>query len=118
MEITDAMVEKLASLISDALQKDFREYYLTGRLRDTITVGKGANGGVVVNVPADAYDVDLYMRKRVVVNRPDLGSYAQLVNVTGGFSGIHKGYVERALDMAIWAWLKYYKLEAEVVSNG
>lgn len=117
MEITDAMVEKLASLISDGLRGDFEEYYLTGRLRDTITVRKGAGGSVVINIPAEAYDVDIFMKKHVVVNRPDLGSYAQLVNETGGFSGIHKGYVERALDMAILAWLRYYKLQAEVVNG-
>ena len=117
MEITDAMLEKLASLIKDALQEGFREYYLTGRLRDTISVSKGGDGSVIVHIPADAYDLNLYRATHVIVNRPDLGSYAQLVNITGGLSHRHIGYVEHALDVAILTWIRYYKLDAEV-SNG
>lgn len=117
MKITDEMVERLGKYISDALKEDFRTVYLTGRLRDTITVRKAGNGSVEVHIPAEAYDVGKYKAEHVIVNRPDLGSYAELVNKTGGLSHKHVGYVERALDTAIWRWLKYYKIEAEV-SNG
>ncbi len=117
MKITDEMVETLALYLVDALQEDFRQVYLSGNLRDTIYVRKGSGGSVQICIPAESYDLQRYRRERVMVPRPDLGSYAEMVNKTGGLSGKHVGYVERALDAAIWRWLRYYKIDAEV-SNG
>lgn len=117
MEITDAMLESLALYLVDALQEDFRQVYLSGNLRDTIYVSKGGNGSIKVHIPAEAYDLSKYRAERAFVSRPDLGSYAEAVNKTGGLSHKHIGYAERAIDTAISRWLKYYKIDAEV-SNG
>ncbi len=118
MEAMDGMAEKLASLIRDAVRADFEAIHLTGKLRDTVTVEKSPDGGVVVKIPAEAYDLGKLLRSGVIVPRPDLGSYAELVNKTGGLSRMHKGYVERAIDRALVAWLKYYGIKAEVLEDG
>lgn len=118
MKVTDEMVERLASLIKDAVRDDFETVHLTGRLRDTVTVERSQDGAVVVNIPAEAYDLGKALSTGVIVPRPDLGSYAELVNETGGLSGTHKGYVERAIERALVAWLKYYEVKAEVLEDG
>lgn len=117
MEITDEMLEKLALYLVDALQGDFRQVYLSGNLRDTIYVTKGKSGSIKVHIPAEAYDLNKYRAEHAFVSRPDLGSYAELVNKTGGLSGKHVGYVESAINMAVSRWLSYYKIGAEV-NNG
>lgn len=117
MKVTDEMVEKLALYLVDALQEDFRQVYLSGNLRDTIYVKKRSGGSVQICIPAESYDLQRYRCERVMVPRPDLGSYAEMVNKTGGLSRKHVGYVERAMSTAISRWLKYYKISAEV-SNG
>lgn len=89
----------LPECIYDNIVKDFQRVHLSGNLSGTIH-GSIKPGHSVLVIPADTYDISLYRMEKVVVYN-GIGSYASEVSHTGGFSGVHVGYDERAIDQAI-----------------
>ena len=81
------------------IERDFELVHLSGNLVDTMR-GPLTGGRGKLEIPADTYDISLYRAEKVIVYN-GIGSYASEVSKTGGFSGVHVGYDERAIDKAI-----------------
>ena len=94
---------ELGEMIRKEIEKDFENVHLTGNLAKTIEV-KYDNEKVWVEIPADMYDLGLYLKNKVI-NFLGKGSYAQEVNKKGGLSKKHSGYVERAISNSIDMWV-------------
>lgn len=97
-------MQLLAMKIRDKLREDFIELHLTGNLMETIQINKTGTG-FEIEIPAEIYDLKTWYEKGVIVYTGN-GSYAQDVDVEGGFSGKHKNYVEDAIKEAISEWVK------------
>ena len=97
--------QRLARMIADKVREDFLEVHLSGNLMNTISTYHDGAGDFVVSVPALKYDLDLYRKKGVTVTLPGKGSYASEVDKSGGFSGKHKNYAERAVFSGIEEWM-------------
>ena len=103
----------LASYIVSELEKEFDRYYLSKNLINTIDVKFQDYGKkVIIDIPAQIYDVALYKKSGVILYKG--GSYAQKINETGGYSGKHKGYVEKCISNAIKKFLKEYKINGKI----
>lgn len=102
----------LASEIINGLKDEFAEVFLSGNLRDTIKVNINANS-IVIDIPAEMYDIEKYKDEGVIIYSGN-GSYAQAVNITGGFSGKHTNYLENQITNAINRWIKKHGLKARV----
>ena len=106
---------ELAKLIHRELVEEFSTIYLSGNLRDTIKVsydGKSAT----VEIPAEMYDLKLFKEEGAIVYTGK-GSYAEAVNKKGGFSGSHKNYVERAIELAIFTWMKSNGIKGRITND-
>lgn len=128
--------ESLNKSIVKNVKENFRKVYLTHNLANTINteiekstsalyifdqvaVGTPPLKLLTIHIPAVRYDLDKWFNDHVVVHTPEKGSYAQEVNVQGGFSGLHKGYVEQAIISAIlpsvksagFGMSKYYNIK-------
>lgn len=110
--ITQQMLQDLANEIQANLKADFKKVFLSGNLRDTIRIVNTGNA-VQIEIPAEMYDVNQFMQNQVIVFTGQ-GSYASEVDITGGFSGKHKNYVQRAINKAINVWLKKHNLKGRV----
>ena len=113
MIITDEMKKELAILIQEELKKEFETVHFTGNLMNTIKIYK-TDKGWNVDIPAERYLFSEYVRKGVLIKYGHGGSYASKINTTGGFSGKHKGYVERCIDAAVIKWLSKYQIRGKV----
>lgn len=107
------LLEELAEMIKNNIKSDFEKVHLSGNLMNTIKVSYNADG-FQVEIPAEMYDIALY-KKDKVLKFTGKGSYAQEVNETGGHSGKHKNYVERAIETAINEWIKKNNLNVKGV---
>lgn len=106
---------ELAKLIHRELVEEFSTIYLSGNLRDTIKVsydGKTAT----VEIPAEMYDLKLFKEEGAIVYTGK-GSYAEAVNQKGGFSKSHKNYVERAIELAIFTWMKNNGIKGRITND-
>ena len=112
MIYNDKDLKILADLIAKYIREDFEEIHLSGNLMDTIMVTR-TTLGFDIDIPAFLYDINTYRKKGVIVYEQS-GSYAQEVNITGGFSGKHVNYVERAIEKAIKEWLVKMKVSGKV----
>lgn len=102
--MTDKEKRRLADMIAGRIADNFATVYLSGNLANTIRVEEGKDGLRVI-VPAVRYDLQEYMKNKVIVYLEGQGSYAEAVNKRGGFSKKHKGYVEKAIEEGITQWL-------------
>ena len=106
------MSDKLRKGMQKDIKADFKEVHLTGNLAkttwsETLMQPYGTNfidkdfakgkKVAVVHIPAVRYDIRKWYEESVLEFHPEWGSYAQAVNVTGGFSHYHVGYVEDAI---------------------
>lgn len=106
---------ELAKLIHRELVDEFSTVYLSGNLRDTIKVsydGKSAT----VEIPAEMYDLKLFKKEGAIIYTGQ-GSYAEAVNKKGGFSKSHTNYVERAIELAIFTWMKNNGIKGKIVND-
>lgn len=119
------------------IKRDFRKIHLSGNLMDTVTVewlsspqdhiifglieaGEFLEKPVkvaTVHIPAVRYDLKRYREDMVVIHHPEWGSYAQEVNITGGFSGKHIGYVENAIYKALATSIRSAKINASKIGQ-
>lgn len=105
-------LESLATVIYNAYQYNFQMVHLSGNLADTMKiVPKG--DAVEIHIPAKRYNMAEYRRTKAIVYNGK-GSYAQKVNQTGGFSGIHKGYIENGILSSITEYLAIIGKKGEV----
>lgn len=110
--ITQLQLNKLAQKIRNKIKEDFKDIHLSGNLMDTITIEQIPDG-YRVTVNAKMYDISKFKKEGIIVYN-NKGSYAQEVDVTGGFSGKHKDYIERAVTESLQEWLRENNLDAEV----
>lgn len=108
MEITQNMKTALAVLIIKNIEINFMKKHITKNLVNTIKINQKKNGDLEIDIPAKIYDLSLWNSKKTVVYTGQ-GSYANLVNTTGGFSRTHKDYIEIAIDKAISEWIQQIK---------
>ena len=107
------MLNQLAEIIKSKIKDNFEEIHLSGNLMNTIEI-KRTVGGFSVEIPAKLYDIAFY-KKEKVIKYTGLGSYAQLVNTSGGFSNVHINYVEKAIQESIQEWIKTYNLNVKEI---
>lgn len=113
MKVTEQMKLDLAELIVQSLQKEFEIVHYTGNLMNTIKIIETENG-VAVEIPAERYLFSAYRKKGVIVPYGFGGSYASKIDKTGGFSGKHKGYVEKCINEAITKWMFKHQIKGRV----
>lgn len=115
--------ESLNRNIVKNMKENFKKVYLTHNLAKTIyseienpinafyiyenvSVWAPPSKLIAIHVPAVRYDLDKWYKDHVVVHTPEKGSYAQEVDIKGGFSGLHRGYVEQAIISSILPSIK------------
>lgn len=103
----------LANKIKAKIRQEFVNIHLSKNLMDTIEV-KRTTMGYEIEIPAEIYDLDKWYNEKVIVYTGE-GSYAQQVNIEGGFSGTHQNYVEKAIQDAINEWIKERKYNVKKV---
>lgn len=108
----DKDLQILADLIKKNIQEDFTDVHLTGNLMNTIKITR-TTLGFEIDIPAELYDLNVWYEKKVIVHT-NQGSYAQIVNEEGGFSGQHINYVERSITKSINEWLQKIGRKARV----
>lgn len=113
MVISQELKQALAEKIIFYIKQEFAQIYFSHSLADTVKIDVDDDGKVTVEIPAPVYDIDLYKKKKQLVYK-GTGSYAEEVNVKGGFSGKHVGYAERAVSRAISDWMKENNLEGRL----
>lgn len=102
---TKPYCDLLKYYIVEQLKYEFAEIFLSHNLIDTMEI-KEINEGYIIDIPAEVYDIDIYRNKKVIVYTGE-GSYADEVDISGGFSGLHKNYVDRAVSKSIKTWRKW-----------
>lgn len=99
----ETLKESLARILAEEFSEEFRAVHLSGQLLKSIKVSKDDADNYMVRIPPQIYDIAFYRRYKVIKNI-STDSYALDVNLTGGFSGLHKDYVQKCLSRAIMRW--------------
>ena len=113
MKVTEEMKKDLVKLIVENFKKEFFTVHFTGNLMDTIEIHQ-TEDGIAVEIPAMRYSFEKWEKEGVIVPYEKGGSYASQVDKTGGFSGKHKGYVDKCIDLAISQWLTKYHINGRI----
>lgn len=104
--------QSLAEIIIKHFQAEFGTIHLSRNLIDTIRVYP-IKGGYEVKIPAQIYDIGLYRRTGAILYVGN-ASYASQVDKDGGFSGTHRGYINRCINNAIQEWKAINHIKAEI----
>lgn len=136
--IAEVFHKKFITETKKNIKRDFQKIHLSGNLMDTVTVewlsspqyhflidGLIESGEflekpvkvAIVHIPAVRYDLKRYREDMVIIHHPEWGSYAQEVNITGGFSGRHVGYVENAIYQALATSIRSAKVNASKIGQ-
>lgn len=115
MRVSANEARTLLLFIKEEIEKNFRYAHLSENLINTIEI-KLTETGFELIIPASMYDLDKFINSGVVVYTGE-GSYAEAVNISGGFSGTHKGYVETAVNTAISRWINAMSDKYKMVSK-
>lgn len=108
-----SLKESLANILADTFRDEFKAVHLSGQLLRSIKVTRDDVGNYMVEIPPQIYDIAYYRRYKVI-KTVSSDSYAIDVNLTGGFSGLHKDYVSRCLSNAISRWAMNNNLKTEI----
>lgn len=114
MMFNDKQLMKLAELVQKYIKEDFEAVHLSGNLMETIKINRTATS-IEIEVPAERYDIKRFNKEGVIVYTGN-GSYAQAVDIWGGFSKTHKNYIEDAIKQAVQEWLISENIRAREVS--
>ena len=107
------LLQKLAEKIKQKIINDFKEVHLSQNLMNTLSVSSTPTG-FLVDIPAEIYDLAKYYKEGVIIYT-GAGSYAEDVDINGGFSGKHKDYIERAILESVSEWLAENELRSKEV---
>lgn len=94
---------ELANCIADAIKKEFDKVHFSYNLVRTMKIEIDGDN-VSIDIPAMKFNIKQYKLNRVI-KYYYRGSYANLINYTGGFSGRHVDYVQRCIEEGISKWL-------------
>lgn len=98
--MTDNELQRFARLIYQGIYQDFALRHLSGNLMNTLQITAGPNE-VKVIIPAVRYDWGAWNKQKAIIYTPEEGSYAESVDIGGGFSRTHQNYADRAIFAAI-----------------
>ena len=107
------LLQKLAEKIKEKIRNDFKDVHLSQNLMNTISVSSTPTG-FLIDIPAEIYDLAKYYKEGVIIYT-GAGSYAEDVDINGGFSGKHKDYIERAILESVSEWVAENELRSKVV---
>lgn len=107
------LLQKLAEKIKEKIRNDFKEVHLSQNLMNTISISSTPTG-FLIDIPAEIYDLAKYYKEGVIIYT-GAGSYAEDVDINGGFSGKHKDYIERAILESVSEWIAENELRSKVV---
>ena len=107
---------QLALLIKEEIEKEFAFVHLSGNLADTIEIRQTAKG-IEVEIPARKYDIAKYLKTGEISYYDGDESYASQVDESGGFSGLHYGYIDRCIAQAIRRFAQAKTNDTIVVSG-
>lgn len=105
--LTEIQRWNLAQSIVNAFKREFISVHFSKNLMRTIKVSVLPHAAIQIEIPARVYNIKHFKETGVVVYhtggyyKGGQRSYAMRINKTGGFSGKHKGYVERCLKEGI-----------------
>ena len=108
-----ALQRQLAIAIDRNIYEDFALRHLSGNLMNTLQITYGEDDASV-RVPAVRYDLKEYKSRGVIILHPEWGSYADKVDKTGGFSGTHQNYADRAIFKAVRETLSLSDLSYDI----
>lgn len=117
MEITEQLKQELAMIIVELIKQEFKIKHLSMNLVNTIKIYKNDAGNVVVEIPAEMYNISKFKKDGSIIYT-NKGSYAEEVNRSGGFSGSHTGYIEKCIANGIKIWMSRNGIKGRVSSNG
>lgn len=104
---------ELSTIIVDFITKNFETTYLSKNLVNTIKITSTQDNSITIEIPAEKYDISTFTKEGKIVYT-NTGSYASLVDETGGFSGEHKNYIEKAIKQAIALWLNKQQMQGRI----
>lgn len=107
------LLQKLAEKIKEKIRNDFKDVHLSQNLMNTISISSTPTG-FLIDIPAEIYDLAKYYKEGVIIYT-GAGSYAEDVDINGGFSGKHKDYIERAILESVSEWVAENELRSKVV---
>lgn len=110
-------LKELGYYIKEAIQEEFRFIHLSGNLANTVKIEIVDNKKVKVVIPAETYNLAEYRKNKVIVH-DHKGSYADIVNKTGGFSKTHQNFVDRCTQTGLQKWLATKNEKVKVESIG
>lgn len=113
MSIIMSKKMELAEFIVKEIQEEFSQVHLTGRLAESIKIST-FNNKVSIEIAPEFYDIAYAIKTGVIRPSKKTGSYAELVNQTGGLSGTHKSYIETCINKGISKWMNYNLMKAKV----
>lgn len=113
-EISNYDLKLIAEYIASSIRDDFEVVHLSRNLADTLKVINDGNK-FKVDIKADRYNVAEYRRSGTIVYNHQ-GSYAQKVNVSGGYSKKHIGYVEESILRGITRYVNSTGKEGAVIT--
>lgn len=102
-------LSKVSNFIFQELKKDFVNIHLSMNLYNSIKILKAGNK-YIIDIDANAYNINKFI-KDGVIEYTNKGSYAQKVDVEGGFSRLHKNYIERAIYNGVTRFIEYKHLK-------
>lgn len=97
------LAQSFTSILASAFREEFKAVHLSGQLMRSIKVEADGDGNYRVEIPPQIYDIAKFRKSGVVIPTSQ-DSYALKLNVTGGFSGTHKDYIERAIFATFVRW--------------
>ena len=109
--------EDLIKLAVDAREYLVNEEYNTVHLSYQLAMTSKVlivDDGTSLMIDAPTYDVGQFRAKKILIH-DNKGSYASANDTEGGFSGKHKGYIQRAIQYAIDKMLKEKGIDASEV---
>lgn len=112
---------EIAECIQNAILKEFKILHFSGNLSDTLElVYSPVEHTFKLFIKAPVYDIAYFKKTGIIIppkqkttnnkktwKSPNIvkhGSYAEQVNITGGFSHKHKNYVARCIKAGYEEW--------------
>ena len=107
MKLTQEDLDELTLILIKNIQEEFDGKHLSGNLVNTLEV-VAEKDSIKVIIPAQVYDVLLYLNQGVVVPK-GTGSYASSLDEYGSSIGNrkignHKGYIDKIINKSIEEW--------------
>ena len=106
---------ELAKCIEEAFREEFELVHLAKNLVNTMKI-EVTDTGVIIDIPAMKYNMKKF-RETGIVKYYYRGSYAEKINIDGGLSGKHEGYIEKCIKQGIQKWLQQKGVSGRVSFN-